>query len=141
MHHVATGWRGPCALRRRVLAFDGRQSLCGEAQQVGCVAPVTLTGGGVIDARDGQWGTVCDLCVRCSPFVRYAARSHWCITGAAQMVCRAARATPARRVGGWRSGGLESRCVFVLRGGYLCAARRAEPIVFFEPLNFLLGKS
>ena len=62
------------------------------------------------------------------------------LTGAAQMVCRAARATPARRVGGWRSGGLESRCVFVLRGGYLCAARRAEPIVFFEPFKLPFGE-
>ena len=132
MHHVATGWRGPCALRRRVLAFDGRQSLCGEAQQVGCVAPVTLTGGGVIDARDGQWGTVCDLCVRCSPFVRYAARSHWCCANGVSCRPRYARATRGR-VAQWRIE--ESRCVFVLRGGYLCAARRAEPIVFFEPFK------
>ena len=104
MHYVATGWRGRCALRRRVLASDGRPSLCGVAHQVGCAAPVTLTGTNSTRVLDsGARG----LCVRCLCDLPPAI-SHW---RRATMVCRVALAD-----GVWRAG-----AVFVL--GDLCARR------------------
>lgn len=85
-------------------------SLCGVAHQVGCAAPVTLTGSGGECWTVGHVVFVCDVCAICRPLSLTGAAQPWCVVSLSLTE--------------WRAGA----CPFVL--GDLCAA---VPVVARAP--------